>query len=180
MPKQPPASPIGDPYAHLGYRACVGQMVINRDGLVWIGCRADAKNEAEGRGAWWQMPQGGIDDGEDPSAAARRELREETGITSVEQIAEFPRWVHYDLPQDLIGRAWGGRYRGQKQRWFAYRFLGQDSEINIVPPPGLEVEFVEWRWAPVGELLDLIVPFKRAVYREVLSEFASLARPLTR
>ena len=162
-----------------GYRPCVGQMVINREGLVWIGCRADAKNEAEGRGAWWQMPQGGIDDGEDPSAAARRELREETAITSVEQIAEFSNWVHYDLPRDLIGKAWGGRYRGQKQRWFAYRFLGPDSEINITPPPGLEVEFVAWRWAPVSELLDLIVPFKRDVYRQVLSEFAQLAVPLS-
>lgn len=178
MTKLPHNKSVNDPYAHLGYRACVGQMVINRDGLVWIGCRADAKNEAEGRGAWWQMPQGGIDPGEDPAAAAVRELYEETGIRSVEGLAELPRWVHYDLPRDLIGKAWGGRYRGQKQRWFAYRFLGCDSEINITPPDGLEVEFVEWRWAPVEELLDLIVPFKRDVYRDVLSDFSSLAKPI--
>ncbi|MBA2126305.1 RNA pyrophosphohydrolase [Hyphomicrobium methylovorum] len=162
----------------LPYRACAGQMVINADGLVWVGRRADSKQDAEGRGTWWQMPQGGIDKGEDPADAARRELFEETAIRSVEQIGEMPRWVVYDLPPNLLGVAWGGRYRGQKQRWFAYRFLGSDSEINIVPPPGLEAEFVEWRWAPVNELLDLIVPFKREVYREVIAEFAPLARPL--
>ncbi|MBK9078367.1 MAG: RNA pyrophosphohydrolase [Hyphomicrobium sp.] len=169
-------SPI-DP-ASLPYRPCVGQMVINADGLVWVGCRADAKNEAEGRGAWWQMPQGGIDDDEDPAAAAVRELYEETNIRSVSLIAEHPRWLNYDLPPDLIGKAWRGRYRGQKQKWFAYRFFGPDSEISIIPPPGCEVEFISWRWAEVGELLDLIVPFKRDVYREVLKDFAPLAQPL--
>ena len=169
-------SPI-DPLS-LPYRPCVGQMVINRDGLVWIGCRADAKNDAEGRGAWWQMPQGGIDDGEDPAAAAIRELYEETNIRSVSLVAEHPRWVNYDLPPDLIGKAWGGRYRGQKQKWFAFRFTGNDSEISIVPPPGHDTEFVAWRWAAVDELLDLIVPFKREVYRDVLRDFAKLAQPL--
>jgi putative (di)nucleoside polyphosphate hydrolase len=152
-------------------------MVINRAGLVWIGCRADAKNEAEGRGTWWQMPQGGIDDGEDPQAAAVRELFEETGIRSVQLLAELTGWLTYDLPPDLIGKAWGGRYRGQKQKWFAFRFKGDDSEISILPPPGYEREFVAWRWAPVEELLDVIVPFKRDVYARVLAEFASLARP---
>ena len=165
--------------AALPYRPCAGQMVINRDGLVWVGCRADAKNEAEGRGEWWQMPQGGIDDGEDPAKAAVRELFEETGIRSVSLIAEHSQWVTYDLPPDLIGVAWRGRYRGQKQKWFAYRFLGSDSEVTIKPPPGLEAEFVAWRWAPVDELLDLIVPFKRDVYRAVLAEFAPLARPVS-
>ncbi|MEQ1652796.1 MAG: RNA pyrophosphohydrolase [Hyphomicrobium sp.] len=163
--------------ANLPYRPCVGEMVINADGLVWVGCRADAKNDAEGRGAWWQMPQGGIDDGEDPAAAALRELYEETNIRSVSLIAEHPEWVNYDLPPDLIGKAWGGRFRGQKQKWFAYRFVGDDSEISIVPPAGHQAEFVAWKWAPVGELLDLIVPFKRDVYRVVLAEFAALARP---
>ncbi len=163
--------------AALPYRPCAGQMVINRDGLIWVGCRADAKNEAEGRGEWWQMPQGGIDDGEDPAKAAVRELFEETGMRSVSLIAEHSQWVTYDLPPDLIGVAWRGRYRGQKQKWFAYRFLGSDSEVTIEPPPGLEAEFVAWRWAPVSELLDLIVPFKRDVYRAVLAEFAPLARP---
>lgn len=165
--------------AALPYRPCAGQMVINGDGLVWVGCRADAKNEAEGRGEWWQMPQGGIDDGEDPAKAAVRELFEETGIRSVSLIAEHSQWVTYDLPPDLIGVAWRGRYRGQKQKWFAYRFLGSDSEVTIKPPPGLEAEFVAWRWAPVDELLDLIVPFKRDVYRAVLAEFAPLARPVS-
>lgn len=163
--------------ANLPYRPCVGQMVINAEGLVWVGCRADAKNDAEGRGAWWQMPQGGIDDGEDPAAAALRELYEETNIRSVRLIAEHPEWVNYDLPPDLIGKAWGGRFRGQKQKWFAYRFVGDDSEISIVPPAGHQAEFIAWKWAPVGELLDLIVPFKRDVYRVVLKDFAGLASP---
>lgn len=166
-----------DPAA-LPYRPCVGQMVINRAGLVWVGCRADAKNEAEGRGAWWQMPQGGVDPGEDPQHAALRELYEETGISSVELIAELPDWLPYDLPRDLIGVSWGGRYRGQKQKWFAYRFLGEDREIAIDPPPGPEREFIAWRWVPAAELLDLIVPFKRDVYRHVLHAFGPLAKPL--
>ncbi len=162
--------------ADLPYRLCVGQMVINSQGLVWIGRRADIPGDAEGRGTWWQMPQGGVDPGEDPAAAARRELFEETAIVSVDQIAELTRWVTYDLPPELIGRAWGGRYRGQKQKWFAYRFNGQDGEINIVPAAGLEAEFVEWRWARADDLLDLIVPFKREVYRQVLVEFGPLVR----
>ena len=126
------------------------------------------------------MPQGGIDEGEDPAAAALRELHEETGIRSVQLIAEHPAWVTYDLPRDLLGTAWGGRFRGQKQKWFAYRFLGENSEISIDPPEDQahKAEFVAWRWAPVGELLDLVVPFKRDVYREVLANFAHLARPL--
>lgn len=162
---------------NLPYRPCVGQMIINAQGLVWVGCRADAKNDAEGRGAWWQMPQGGIDEGEDPAAAAVRELYEETNIRSVKLIAEHSAWVTYDLPHDLIGKAWGGRYRGQKQKWFAFRFFGPESEISIVPPPGHHAEFVAWKWAPVDDLLGLIVPFKRAVYQDVLAEFAALARP---
>lgn len=161
----------------LPYRACAGQMVINADGLVWIGRRADSEQDAEGRGTWWQMPQGGIDAGEAPVAAARRELFEETAMRSVEQIGQMSRWLTYDLPPALLGIAWGGRYRGQKQLWFAYRFLGSDSEINIVPGPGLEREFAEWRWAPLNEVVELIVPFKRDVYREVIAEFAPLARP---
>lgn len=162
----------------LPYRPCVGQMVINREGLVWVGRRADIPGDAEGRGTWWQMPQGGIDPGEDPAAAARRELFEETAIVSVEQLAEQSRWVTYDLPAELIGVAWGGRYRGQKQKWFAYRFTGQESEINIEPPAGLEREFVEWRWVRAEDLLNLIVPFKRDVYRQVLDEFSPLAHAI--
>ena len=161
----------------LGYRPCVGIMLLNRDGLVWIGCRADFKNEAEGRGAWWQMPQGGIDDGEDPRAAAVRELFEETGVRSAQIITEREAWVNYELPPDLVGKAWGGRYRGQTQKWFVMRFLGNDNEVNITPAPGHAAEFVDWKWAPVSEVLDLIVPFKRAVYETVLAEFAALAVP---
>ncbi|MET0639299.1 MAG: RNA pyrophosphohydrolase [Hyphomicrobium sp.] len=163
----------------LPYRPCVGQMVINQAGLVWVGRRADIAGDAEGRGNWWQMPQGGIDPGEDAATAARRELFEETAIVSVTQIGELSHWVTYDLPPELIGVAWGGRYRGQKQMWFAYRFTGDDGEINIVPAAGLEPEFVEWRWVRPEALLDLIVPFKREVYREVVAEFAPLARRLS-
>jgi putative (di)nucleoside polyphosphate hydrolase len=164
----------------LPYRPCVGLMVINADGLVWVGRRADIPGDAEGRGSWWQMPQGGIDPGEDPSTAARRELFEETAMVTVEEIGHTSRWLTYDVPAELIGVAWGGRFRGQRQMWFAYRFTGSESEINITPPGGAEPEFVAWRWAPAEDLIDLIVPFKRDVYREVLAELAPLARPLGR
>jgi putative (di)nucleoside polyphosphate hydrolase len=164
--------------ATLGYRPCVGIMLLNPAGLIWIGCRADFKNEAEGRGAWWQMPQGGIDDGEDPAKAAHRELFEETAIRSASIIREHHGWLNYDLPPDLIGKAWGGRYRGQKQKWFAMRFEGEDAEVSIAPQHGHQAEFIDWRWAPLPEVMDLIVPFKRDVYRAVLADFADLAQPV--
>ncbi|MGL4397123.1 MAG: RNA pyrophosphohydrolase [Hyphomicrobium sp.] len=173
-----PSNPID--ISALGYRPCVGIMLLNSEGLVWVGCRADAKNEAEGRGLWWQMPQGGIDDGEDTRAAALRELYEETSVRSAEIIAEHPTWINYDLPRDLMGKSWGGRYRGQTQKWFVARFTGDEREIDISAPPGHTAEFVAWRWAPVGELLDLIVPFKRGVYERVVADFADLARPIAR
>jgi putative (di)nucleoside polyphosphate hydrolase len=162
----------------LPYRPCVGIAVINRDGLVWIGHRADAPGEPEGPGAWWQMPQGGIDPGEDASTAALRELYEETGLRSVEIIAEHPGWLRYDLPPNLIGRAWGGRYRGQEQKWFLMRFFGSDDEVQIDPPPGHQIEFDAWRWAPLSDLPRLIVPFKLDVYRQVIAEFEPLIGPL--
>jgi putative (di)nucleoside polyphosphate hydrolase len=118
----------------LSYRPCVGIMVLNRSGRVWIGRRHDAPGEPEGPGTWWQMPQGGIDGEEDPAKAALRELEEETGIRSVAMLAESPRWYTYDLPEHLRPKAWGGRYRGQKQKWFAVRFLGTDDEVAIVRP----------------------------------------------
>lgn len=155
------------------YRPCVGIMLLNRDGLVWIGRRFDKQND-EGVGHWWQMPQGGIDKGEDPKLAAIRELEEETAVSSAEVIAESPDWYNYDLPAHLIGKSWKGKYRGQTQKWFALRFTGQDSEINLAPP-GHTQEFDIWRWAPMDEVLDLIVPFKRQVYERVIADFRHLA-----
>ena len=161
----------------LKYRPCVGVMVLNAAGLVWIGRRPDAANEPEGPGAWWQMPQGGIDEDEDPAKAAIRELAEETGIHSVHVIAESAQWYTYDLPAELRPRAWCGRYCGQRQKWFAMRFTGTDEEV-VLDRPGHKAEFDAWRWAGIDELAGLIVPFKRAVYTQVVHEFAPLARPV--
>jgi putative (di)nucleoside polyphosphate hydrolase len=148
-------------------------MLLNRAGLAWIGRRRDKAND-EGIGQWWQMPQGGIDQGEAPATAALRELREETGVTSAEAIAETPGWLTYDLPAHLIGIAWKGRYRGQKQKWFACRFAGEDAEIDI-SGIGHKAEFDRWRWVAMAELPDLAVPFKRDVYVEVVAAFKHLA-----
>lgn len=161
----------------LPYRPCAGVMVLNRDGLVWAGRRI-AKNDSEMAGAahLWQMPQGGIDKGETPLEAAWRELYEETGIRSASLLMEAPDWIYYDLPAELVGIALKGRFRGQKQRWFAFRFEGDDDEIRINPPPGgHEAEFDAWEWKPMAELPDLIVPFKRKVYDEVVAVFSHLA-----
>ena len=159
-----------------GYRPCVGIMALNRAGEVWLGRRHDAPAEPEGPGAWWQMPQGGIDESEDPAAAALRELYEETGIRSVRIIGESPAWYTYDLPAQLRPNAWGGRYRGQTQKWFAARFTGSDTEVMLAQP-GHKPEFDTWRWARIDELPALIVPFKRQVYEQVIRDFAPLAKP---
>jgi putative (di)nucleoside polyphosphate hydrolase len=161
----------------LPYRPCVGIMVLNAEGLVWAGRRiAETDSEMAGSDKLWQMPQGGIDKDEDPLPAALRELYEETGIRTVSLLAEAPDWIHYDLPEHLVGIAFKGRYRGQKQRWFAFRFEGDDSEIAINPPPGgHEAEFDAWAWKPMERLPDLIVPFKRKVYEEVVAAFRHLA-----
>ncbi|MBY3040630.1 RNA pyrophosphohydrolase [Rhizobium laguerreae] len=160
----------------LPYRPCVGVMILNRDGLVWAGRRiSDGNSEDDGSPQLWQMPQGGIDKGEDPLDAAYRELYEETGIKTVTLLAEARDWINYDLPPALIGIGLRGKFRGQTQRWFAFRFDGDDSEIAINPPPGgHEPEFDAWEWKPMRQLPGLIVPFKRAVYDQVVAEFQHL------
>jgi putative (di)nucleoside polyphosphate hydrolase len=151
-------------------------MVINREGKIFTGRRkAKPRSEEEGSGHLWQMPQGGIDKGEDPEPAARRELWEETGISTVSLLAQAPDWIIYDLPPELLGVALKGKFRGQRQKWFAYRFEGNDTEIAIDPPPGGHVaEFDMWQWRPMAELPQLIVPFKRRAYEQVISVFAHL------
>ncbi|MBI1386124.1 MAG: RNA pyrophosphohydrolase [Rhizobiales bacterium] len=156
-----------------GYRPCVGCLVVSTVGFVWIGRRIPKPHDEHEPSALWQMPQGGIDEGEDTHAAARRELAEETGIRSVEIAAESAGWLHYDLPPHLLGKALQGRYRGQKQKWIAMRFVGNESEIDLAPP-GHAPEFDAWRWAHPDELLEIIVPFKREVYARVLEEFRHL------
>lgn len=159
------------------YRPCVGVMVINGAGKVWMGLRADAPDDAEGPGEWWQMPQGGINEDEEIEAAALRELFEETGIVSVEILGRTADWLLYDLPLELQGKAWGGRYKGQRQMWFAVRFTGNDSEVNIDPPAGEnhEKEFDDWQWMPVDQLTQRVVPFKRGVYSQVVKELGRFA-----
>jgi putative (di)nucleoside polyphosphate hydrolase len=155
----------------LPYRRCVGVMLFNREGRIFVGRRADARDEPEGAGKWWQMPQGGMETGEEPEDAARRELAEETGVRSARFVARAKAWYDYDLPKELIGVAWKGRYRGQRQLWFAARFEGEESEIDLAPT-GHKAEFDAWQWVALETLSDLVVPFKREVYRQVAEEFA--------
>jgi putative (di)nucleoside polyphosphate hydrolase len=162
-------------YDALPYRPCAGMMVFNRAGLVFAGRRIGGPEHVDAIHAW-QMPQGGIDPNEDPYQAALRELYEETNIRSVQRLGEIADWLTYDIPRNLVGQAWSGKYRGQKQKWYALRFTGDDSEIDIAhPPDGHEQEFAEWRWAPSNELPDLVVPFKRPIYERVVKEFARFA-----
>jgi putative (di)nucleoside polyphosphate hydrolase len=155
MPKDP---------AKLPYRPCVGVVLMNAAGELFVGQRKDSEAPA------WQMPQGGIDKGEGIEEAALRELWEETGVTAdlVDLIAVTPGWVRYDLPDHLIGKVWGGKYRGQKQKWVLMRFLGRDDQVRI---DTAHPEFSEWRWLAPDDVLAQIVPFKRAVYAEVLEAF---------
>jgi putative (di)nucleoside polyphosphate hydrolase len=162
-------------YDSLPYRLCVGVMVLNHAGEVFIGRRTHGGPEHADATHAWQMPQGGIDDDEEPWPAALRELGEETGIRSVEKLAEVDDWLTYDIPRDIVATAWKGRYRGQKQKWFAMRFTGDESEINILSPAGgHKPEFTEWRWEPMAHLPELIIPFKRPVYDRVVREFSRL------
>jgi putative (di)nucleoside polyphosphate hydrolase len=162
-----PAFPSSaDEIERLPYRQGVGLMMFNRAGLVFVARRIDMPSEA------WQMPQGGIDPGEAPRHAAMRELKEEVGTDKAEIIAESRDWYAYDLPPDLQGWLWGGRYRGQRQKWFALRFTGEDGEINIATE---HREFLAWKWTPVSTLPELIVPFKHNLYVALVAEFAHLA-----
>jgi putative (di)nucleoside polyphosphate hydrolase len=161
-------------FEDLPYRPCVGVVMLNAQGLAFIGRRVGGPEHLDLSHAW-QMPQGGIDDGEEPWPAALRELREETNIRSVERLGEIADWLTYDIPRDLVGQAWKGKYRGQKQKWFALRFTGTESEIDVEHPDGgHEQEFAAWRWEPLQNVPDLVVPFKRAVYERVVREFLPL------
>lgn len=153
-----------DQIALLPYRPCVGVMLANADGQIFVGQRIDRDTSA------WQMPQGGIDAGESPRDAALRELGEEIGLPPelVRIEAQTSEWVPYELPHDLVPRIWKGRFRGQEQKWFLMRFLGQDKDVNIATE---HPEFSEWRWMDPADLVANIVPFKRTVYEQVLAEF---------
>jgi putative (di)nucleoside polyphosphate hydrolase len=151
-----------------GYRAGVGIMLLDRRGCAFVGRRIDTA------GNNWQMPQGGIDKGESPRQAALRELKEEAGTDRAEILAETSAWLSYDVPQPLAGRLWRGRYRGQRQKWFAMRFTGSDGDIDLKTH---HPEFDAWKWVAPSDLPELIVPFKRQLYRDVLKEFAPLLGP---
>jgi putative (di)nucleoside polyphosphate hydrolase len=158
----------------LPYRPNVGAVLFGPDGRVLVCRRADLPN-AEGAPGGWQLPQGGMDEDEDPRVAVLRELAEEIGTDRAEIIAEHPDWLTYDLPPGLLGVALGGRYRGQRQKWFALRFLGTDADIRLDADP--HPEFDAWRWAELAELPALAVGFKRAIYAELARAFARFAGP---
>lgn len=160
--QEPRASDMdGDPR----YRPCVGIMLLNAAGEVFVGKRVDVPGEH------WQMPQGGIDPGETPQAAAIRELREEIGTDRARFLAELPGWIRYDLPPEFQGGAWGGRYLGQTQRWFAMRFTGRDEDIDLATE---HPEFIAWKWVPMAQLPGLVIAFKRESYERVLAGFRHL------
>ena len=160
----PPPQMRGEAIEALPYRPNVGIMLIDGRGLIFAAQRLDTAIPA------WQMPQGGIDEGEEPRSAALRELEEEIGVPAalVQVVAETPGWLTYDLPGDLVGRIWKGRYRGQRQKWFLMRFLGRDDQIELAQE---HPEFSEWRWIGAEAMIDAIVPFKRDIYRQVVEAF---------
>ena len=150
---------------NLPYRSAAGMVVLNREGLVFVGKRIDQTQEA------WQMPQGGIDEGEDAKTAAFRELEEEIGTRNMSLLREHPEWLLYDLPPHLVGIVWDGKYRGQRLKWLAFRFLGDDREINVAT---VHAEFSEWKWLKSADVLQRVVPFKREVYARALAAFSDL------
>ena len=151
----------------LPYRDGVGMMLLNRDGLVFVAKRIDMRAEA------WQMPQGGIDKGENPRACAMRELREEIGTDKAEILHEAPGWYYYDLPKDLVPKIWNGKYRGQRQKWFLLQFTGEDNDINIETE---NPEFLEWKWVKPAQLPELIVLFKRELYAKLVRDFQAFLK----
>jgi putative (di)nucleoside polyphosphate hydrolase len=166
-------------FEDLPYRPCVGLTVFNREGLVFVGKRLDGPEHVDMTHVW-QMPQGGLDPGEDPYECGLRELYEETNIRSVAHLGTIDDWLRYDIPRELVGQAWKGKYRGQTQKWFALRFTGDDSEIDVAHPAGgHEPEFAAWRWEPIHNVAALVVPFKRQTYERVVKEFGRFARPST-
>lgn len=165
---------MSDKATELPYRRCVGIMLVNSNGKVWIGDRIGYSDDSHDTA--WQMPQGGIDKGEEPEAAALRELLEETGTDKAEIIRESTHWYNYDLPKEIVGKALKGKYKGQTQRWFLMRFTGEDSDIDIAADD--HQEFSAWRWADIDELEHLIVPFKRDVYAKVVAEFRDTVKSI--
>lgn len=172
MAEQTPDGPSPEEIEALPYRPCVGLMLLNERGQVFVAQRVDVRGSAA-----WQMPQGGIDPGEAPRDAALRELAEEIGTDEAEILAESRHWHAYDLPAHLVPRIWGGKYRGQKQKWFALRFLGRDEDIDL---EAHSPEFRAWCWADPERLPEIIVPFKRDVYTKVMDEFRPVVERLRR
>jgi putative (di)nucleoside polyphosphate hydrolase len=167
---QPGGEPAVKQTSGKPYRVGVGMVVFNREGLVFVGLREDQTQEA------WQLPQGGVDDGEEPLAAAKRELAEEIGTDKIELIAEIGDWLSYDLPPALAAITWNGRFRGQRQKWFAFRFLGRDSDIDLDALPGSHArEFSEWKWMAMAQLPQTIIEFKRPIYERLVREFRHLS-----
>ena len=167
---------LNDGSNNLLYRRGVGAVLLNGEGLVWVGRRIDRRNQD--RKEYWQLPQGGIDYGEEPLTAVLREIDEETGVDNVEVIGEVKEWLKYELPPDLKDKVWGGRYRGQSQKWFALQFKGSNSDFNLCKY--LKPEFDAWRWVELTTLPNLIVPFKKKTYERVTQEFLELAMKLRR
>ncbi len=165
-----PEYPADHPANKLDWRPCAGIVLVNKDGLVFSGKRRPDKLPPDA--PLWQLPQGGIDEGETPLEAAYRELAEETGVTEAELVHEIPDWLYYDLPEELIGKALKGKFRGQKQKWFLMRFTGQDEMIDLNAHS--QIEFDQWTWRPLAECVELVIEFKKPIYRALLAHFKDM------